>query len=181
MVLFLVREEFLLPEKPKLYRKVWKTIEAENFLIRKMEKGEEDQVSAMIKKVFEKFVAPDYTSDGWTTFMQFINPATIYSRNFRGSSVTLLCQSGEHLVGVLELQNRKHILLLFVDGDYHRRGIAKRLLAHAVELCREAKTDTITVHASPYGEPIYSKLGFVPTSPQQEKDGIKFTPMNLIL
>ena len=136
----------------------------------------------MVKKVFDKFVAPDYSDDGFTTFMQFINPATIYSRNFRGNSLTLLCRAEDRIVGVLELQGWTHILLLFVDAEFHGVGIARELVNLAIASCRErAKAEFVTVNASPYGVPIYKKLGFVPTSSQKVQDGIRFTPMRLVL
>lgn len=147
-----------------------------------MQQGEEKQVSEMVQKVFERFIASDYTSEGFTTFMQFINPSTIRSRNFRGNSFTLLCRREDQIIGVLEVQSWEHILLLFVEEEYHGRGIARGLLNRVVEMCREnARSEKITVKASPYGEPIYKKLGFVPIAPQQVKDGIKFTPMELKL
>lgn len=153
-----------------------------HFVFKRMEEGEEQTASEMVRRVFEKFIAHEYTSDGFTTFMQFINPATIHNRNFRGSSFTLLCRNKERIVGLLEVQNWEHILLLFVDEEFHGRGIARGLLNRVVEMCRkEGNTEKLTVKASPYGEPIYRKLGFVPSGPMQVKDGIKFRPMELWL
>jgi len=114
--------------------------------------------------------------------MQFINPSTISSRNFRGNSFTLVCCTGDRIIGILEVQGWKHILLLFVDEDFHGRGIAKEMLNRVVQLCRDkGETDVLTVNASPYGEPIYKRLGFVPVAGQTVKNGIKFTPMQLTL
>ncbi|KXA24931.1 hypothetical protein HMPREF3221_00378 [Fusobacterium nucleatum] len=39
----------------------------------------------------------------------------------------------------------------------------------------------ITVNSSRYGVSIYEKLGFVKTEEEKEQDGLKFTPMKLIL
>lgn len=144
--------------------------------------GDEHEISQMVKKVFDKFVAKDYTSEGFRTFLQFINPSTIHSRNFRGSSHTLLCRKEDKIIGVLEIQGWKHILLLFVDEDFHGQGIAKGLLNRALDICREKAIATeVSVNASPYGEPIYRKMGFIPAGPQQLKDGIKYTPMKIAL
>lgn len=146
-----------------------------------MQRGEEREVSAVVKKVFDEFVAPDYTFKGRTTFIRFINPAAIYSRNFRGDSFTILCKDGHRIVAVLEVQRWTHVLLLFVDGDYHGRGIAKGLLTSVMEMCRDKGTSAITVSASPYGEPFYRKMGFTAVEPQKVRDGIKFTPMEKVL
>lgn len=39
----------------------------------------------------------------------------------------------------------------------------------------------ITVNSSRYAVPIYEKLGFVKMEEEKEQDGLKFTPMKLIL
>ena len=39
----------------------------------------------------------------------------------------------------------------------------------------------ITVNSSRYAVPIYEKIGFIKTEEEKEQDGLKFTPMKLIL
>ena len=39
----------------------------------------------------------------------------------------------------------------------------------------------ITVNSSRYGVPVYEKLGFIKMEEEKEQDGLKFTPMKLIL
>ncbi|EFG94639.1 hypothetical protein HMPREF0397_1722 [Fusobacterium nucleatum subsp. nucleatum ATCC 23726] len=39
----------------------------------------------------------------------------------------------------------------------------------------------IRVNSSRYGVPIYEKLGFVKMEEEKERDGLKFTPMKLVL
>ena len=39
----------------------------------------------------------------------------------------------------------------------------------------------ITVNSSRYAVPIYKNLGFIKTEEEKEQDGLKFTPMKLIL
>ena len=39
----------------------------------------------------------------------------------------------------------------------------------------------ITVNSSRYAAPIYEKIGFIKTEEEKEQDGLKFTPMKLIL
>ncbi len=146
-----------------------------------MQQGEEREVSALVNRVFEEFVAPDYTFEGRSVFRQFSSPAAIYSRNFRGDSFTLVCKDGHQIVGVLEVQRWTHILLLFVDGNYHARGIAKGLFSRIVNMSRGKGANTITVSASPYGEPVYRKMGFAATNSLQVRDGIKYTPMEIQL
>lgn len=44
-------------------------------------------------------------------------------------------------------------------------------------LRQDAELTELTLNSSPYGLPFYRRLGFVPQSGEQEKDGIRFTPM----
>ena len=39
----------------------------------------------------------------------------------------------------------------------------------------------LTLNSSPYAIPFYLKLGFEPTSEEQEIDGIRFTPMKYVI
>lgn len=95
--------EFLTCRKLKLFRRARTVEEDPDFLFQQMQQGQEREISALVSKVFEEFVAPDYSFEGRAIFQQFINPATIYSRNFPGDSFTLLCKDGHRIVGLLEV------------------------------------------------------------------------------
>ena len=49
----------------------------------------------------------------------------------------------------------------------------------ALAICRREKPDlvAITVNSSPYAVPIYERLGFRQTKPEQVVDGIRIVPM----
>ena len=85
-------------------------------------------------------------------------------------------------MGMITLRNGSHISLLFVDAQYHRQGIGRALIEHLREyLLSEAGVSRITVNAAPYGVAFYHKLGFHDLRPEEEKDGIRYTPMEFIL
>ena len=44
-------------------------------------------------------------------------------------------------------------------------------------LARKDHRGIVTVNAMPYGVPVYTHLGFVPTDTQKNENGIIFTPM----
>ena len=70
--------------------------------------------------------------------------------------------------------------MLFVDGDYHRRGIGRALISFLSEYVRkEEGLNRLTVNASPYGVGFYHRLGFRDLGPEKQQDGIIFTPMLL--
>ena len=87
------------------------------------------------------------------------------------------------IVGVIEVRNSNHISLFFVKKEYQNQGVGKKLHELAIEKCKTLKPDVnvIDVHSSPYAVPIYEKLGFVKVSDEQVVNGMRFTPMTMII
>ena len=86
------------------------------------------------------------------------------------------------LVGLIALKNNSHISLLFVDGNYHRKGIGRNLVMTVIDYSAlKLHTDELTVNASPYAVEFYHKLGFIDTSEVISSDGVQFTPMKYVI
>jgi ribosomal protein S18 acetylase RimI-like enzyme len=89
---------------------------------------------------------------------------------------------GSRYVGMLSVREKKHISLLCVDEKYHRHGVASALLTfvkrYAIE---EEGVDRLTVNSSPYAVEFYHKKGFKNLQGETVADGIRFTPMELLL
>ncbi len=129
---------------------------------------------SLVWDVFLEFEAPDYSENGITEFYKSIHNEAYLQQ---------LCVYGAYLNDILAgvTATRKggtHIALFFVDGKYHRQGIGRKLFEEAKSNCNSEK---MTVHSSPYAVPIYEKLGFYRTDPEQVVNGIRFTPMELRL
>lgn len=72
--------------------------------------------------------------------------------------------------------------MLFVNKEYHRRGIARSLFEMVEKICRSQNNiNKITVNSSPYAIEVYHHLGFFDTDKKQTVDGIRFTPMAHLL
>ena len=73
------------------------------------------------------------------------------------------------------------IAMLFVTIQH--QGVAKELLAQAISKVRVLNPDLsrLTVHSSPYAEPIYQKMGFYKTGNATTENGITYIPMELLL
>ena len=65
-----------------------------------------------------------------------------------------------------------------MDKDLQGKGIGKELMSVIVN---DNENSYITVNSLRYGVPIYEKLGFVKMEEEKEQDGLKFTPMKLVL
>jgi GNAT superfamily N-acetyltransferase len=147
-----------------------------------MRPDEADAVCAMISRVFDEFVGYEYTRAGVRAFYAYANPQKMVPRLGNGNFV-LVARHQAEIVGMIEFRNYDHLSLLFVDKQFHRRGISRRLLTLALEICRIRRPDvnTISVNSSRYAAPVYQKLGFDPTGPKKTIDGITFVPMILHL
>ena len=85
---------------------------------------------------------------------------------------------GDKIVGVVgEKWGNGHINIVFVDGVYHRKGIATELMNLMVCDLKLRGFDKLTLYSSPYGLPFYLKYGFTQTSPEQHSDGFIIIPM----
>jgi len=145
-----------------------------------MKPGEEPAVCALIERVFNEFVAPDFEQEGIDKFCRFANPPAVAERVRSGAFVLVAMQAGE-LVGVLEFRPPGHLSMMFVTR--RRRGVAKGLLASALQKARPENPaiSTVTVNSSPYAVPIYQKMGFRQTGSMTTHNGITYVPMELPL
>jgi GNAT superfamily N-acetyltransferase len=152
------------------------------FHIEKYRKGQEKEIHQLIKKVYDEFVSVDYSDEGNRFFYDWINPSRIAERQKQQNNI-LLAIIDTGLAGMIEIRDGRFISLLFVDKEYHGQGIAKKLVEEALKEClaRDAKIETVFVHASPFSIPVYEKLGFEASGEMKEEHGIKYLPMKMEL
>lgn len=146
-------------------------------------------VEKFISDGFDAQVAKDFQIAGRVGFRMYGARRALADRIKAGAGayVALDGETGRP-VGYLEMRGRgaardpngrDHITLLFVDLDFQRQGIARQLLAKAIELARACGHPDITINASRHAKPIYARLGFVAEQTAVDQDGFIFTPMRL--
>lgn len=151
-------------------------------VIREICDDEETKVCQLVTECFNEFVAPDYSDEGVNEFLKYVNPDSMQVR-LAYDHFTLVAVDSSLLIGVIEVRSYNHISLLFVKREYHRRGIARKLLELAIEKCRQVDKiiDEVDVNSSPYAVKIYERLRFIKVDDERLVDGIRFIPMKLIL
>jgi len=131
---------------------------------------DKDKAFKLVIDTFLRFEAQDYGEEGINTFKTLL-----HDNEFIKSLEMYGAFDGEDLIGVIATRNSgSHIVLLFVDGNHHRKGIAKELFNNVL---KQFSSEIITVNSSPYAINAYKRLGFTATKKEQIKDGIRFTPM----
>ena len=138
----------------------------------------DDEVRASLelsRRVFDEFVGPDYSREGRNTFHKVTEPDENIAKWRSGEYAFYGAFDGENLIGTVASREKgAHIMLLFVDKDHHRNGIARRLVN---ALMADAPAKKLTVNASPYAVKAYECMGFERLEDRVTKDGITFIPM----
>ncbi len=56
------------------------------------------------------------------------------------------------------------VLNVFTERSWRRRGVAEALMRELLAWCRDNGVDSVVLHASNEGRPLYEKLGFTATN-----------------
>ena len=138
--------------------------------------GEEEETFAMIDRGFNAYVRDDLTPEGVEEFYRAVR-IMVFERP--SNHFIVVAEFNLQIVGMIDVKANHHISIFFVEPSYMGKGIGRGLLSHAIMLCQQNKPDFIEleVHSSPWAVPVYGKLGFEPTGPEQESRGIRYTRM----
>jgi GNAT superfamily N-acetyltransferase len=143
--------------------------------VRRFRPEDAKQVSALVRGVFDEHVAATFEPEGIAEMHCHVSPAAIAGR--AETHDTFVAWQGARPVGVIEVRDRDHVSMLFVETSHMGLGIATALLARAVEAARAAGRPAMTVHSSLNAQSFYERAGFVAASEPQRADGFAFVPM----
>ncbi len=161
----------LVPDGPGLYDAA--------MIISQIAQSDLEAVSVLVRRVFDAHVAGLYPPEGCGEFYRFIEPASLSAGLGSGLSgfVAREAEDGGAPVGVLVLRDPAHLSLFFVESKLQRTGVGRQLFDRAATVFAGQGAMEFTVNASPNSVAVYVALGFAPTGPLQEKNGITFVPM----
>ena len=136
--------------------------------------NKKDEALLFAKRVYIECKDESYSEQGIETFCKFVDNKEI-TKSFKVYGAF----EDNVLKGIIATDRRKrHISLFFVDKVSQGKGIGKKLMSVVID---DNENSFITVNSSRYAVPIYKKIGFIKTEEEKEQDGLKFTPMKLIL
>ena len=149
--------------------------------IRQLQGQDLEEALALVWEVFAEFEAPTFTDEGIEEFWRFIDLEYMTMQVGEGAMTFWGAFEDDCLIGVCAFRGLDHISLLFVDGEYQRRGVGTMLVKKAVQDCKalDPSISAITVNSSEYGQPFYAALGFEPTGGLTVDNGIRFIPMRI--
>ena len=142
--------------------------------IRQLLNNKKDEALLFAKKVYIDCKDESYSKQGIETFCNFVDNKEI-TKSFKVYGAF----EDNVLKGIIATDSQKrHISLFFVDKSSQGKGIGRELMTIVVN---NNENSYITVNSSRYAVPIYEKVGFVKMEEEKEQDGLKFTPMKLVL
>jgi hypothetical protein len=135
---------------------------------RPMRPGEAHKVCELVRQVFNEFIAQEFGKEACRNS----SASPTRARCKRGCDLAvfvLVASQFDKLSGVLEFAPDR-IAMLFVLLPH--RGIAKELLARAIDQIRTARPglSKLTVHSSRYAEPIYRRMGVPPSRKLDDRE-----------
>jgi predicted GNAT family N-acyltransferase len=147
-----------------------------------MEPVKETEASDLVIRIIDELVVHDYLEDGVWAFLKCVQPDPIMRRS-RINHFVLTAEMYGQVIGTIEVRDNNHISLFCVEREYRQRGIGRRLLQKALELCVKynPQISEVSVNSLPSIVNIYERLGFHPEKPEMMASNIPYTPMYLEL
>ena len=150
----------------------------DNFEFRMAYEKDWEPAMKLAWETFLIFEANDYSQEGIESFRDFISDQWLKKMFLKGQYQMFVALDQGKIIGFLTVRNEHHISLLFVDKNYHRKGVGKTLVEKAGEyLITEMGVDYMTVDSAPYALEFYHKQGFWDLAPRQQNQGIIYTSM----
>jgi transcriptional regulator with XRE-family HTH domain len=152
-----------------------------NLQIRIAEKTDANAISELIRSFAHEFTTQtDGQGDGQgaEAFMQSISPEGIAQVLDDSDYRYYTGWIGQSLAGVIAVKNNTHVFHWFVRADMQKRGLGRKLWLYVKSRAlASGQRCCFTVNASLNSVPAYERLGFEVVGESEQKNGIRFTPM----
>jgi ribosomal protein S18 acetylase RimI-like enzyme len=154
----------------------------ETYKIRRALPSDINSALDLALRVFIEFEMPDYEPQALTKFKRDCIDNVEYRERVRsGSNFMFVTYNNDKIIGMICERGNGHISMLFIDENYHRKGIATALMKEMITALKSQGFEKITLNSSPYGIPFYEHFGFTSTDELQHKDGFIFMPMLYVI
>jgi GNAT superfamily N-acetyltransferase len=145
-----------------------------------MKPVKQTETSDLLIRIMNDFVAHDYLEEGGWEFLRCVQSKMSVGLSGMDHFV-LIAEMDEQIIGTIEMRESSHITLFCVEKKYRRKGIGRKLLQRALELCEEYNPELkrVSVNSLPGSVHIYRKLGFHVDKSMLEEWALPCTPMSL--
>lgn len=150
--------------------------------IRTAEPSDALAMSELVEKLVRRYILKDCTPEGRRVLLASIAPEALRDAMNRGVQYHLAA-NGPDLFGVVAMRDASHLHHLFVADSVRGTGVGRRLWETARdEICMHGTAPPVfTVNSSLHAVGFYRALGFQPTGPEEEREGVRFQPMRYVM
>ena len=150
--------------------------------IRFIDSEEWDDAMSLAYSTYLEFDAEAYSKEGNEHFKEFVTDSFLKRMFEAGSYQVIGAYFKGKMVGVVSLRDDHHISLLFVDKEFHNKGIGRSLVMALADYAKlKLHQSYLTVNAAPYAFDFYHRIGFMDEDELTTKDGITYIPMKLVI
>ena len=150
--------------------------------IRKAQVADAADIRALIVKAVEPESNPDFDEEGIKQFYRPNELSSIRSRILNEDYLTLCFLIDKKIAGIITIHDNEKIDQLFVDPSYRNLKISTKLWQAAKSICsKKGNRDGYWVKSSTVAVPVYESFGFQLDGKRQQKNGIVYYPMVLVL
>lgn len=142
------------------------------FVIRPAGPDDLAEIAALVEAGFAATTAAHLGPEGQAVFRRFAAPEAVAAR-LAGSNEGWVALQDGRIAGYVEI-DANHLRMIFVDPVLQGQGLGRRLMDHVLG---QRRGRTVTLNSAPNADGFYLRMGFRPTGPRQEKNGIVHTPM----
>ncbi len=138
--------------------------------------------SDLVIRMMNDFVAHDYLEEGGWELLKCVQ-SNMVTRPSGIDHFVLIAEMDEQIIGTIEMRGNNHIALFCVEKKYRRRGIGRKLLQRALEICEthNPELSEVSVNSLPGSVHIYERLGFRVEKTAEEKWDPPCTSMSFVL
>ena len=149
-----------------------------------MRAGEEEELSRLVMRAFDEFVAPDLPPEGRERFSDHASPVRLGAPERQQETAVAFIDGRLAGVGRIGRRNETpHIDLLFVEKEMHGQGVGRELVKRLLDIARknDSAAERVTVNATRFAVPFYARAGFAPSGEERTENGIISIPMEIAL
>jgi ribosomal protein S18 acetylase RimI-like enzyme len=144
-------------------------------LVRRIRRSDTPDVCRLVIATFKEFVAGDFTKNG---IRQFIEDQTIEKQLNRLQTMDVfVALDVDKIVGMIEGNGRDKITRLFIDKNYHRKGVGRQLTKKIEDIYKAMEVKKLRVFSSLYAVEFYRKMGFKKSTGVMKREGFVYQPM----
>ena len=130
-------------------------------------------IASLIETAYAATIAPHFGKRGREAFLNTAAVSSIEARLAGDAEAWVAVRPDKSIVGYAEMDG-DHLKMLFVRHELQRSGIGSALLRF-LRVLRSGQM--VTVNVAPNADAFYLAMGFKPTGPRQQSNGVVFTPM----